>query len=210
MLGVAVVALAYAVLAHISNSNPHAHALGVVLAVAPLAIALCVFLWRTGQRVLAVLAAVSGTILVVLRWPQFAAHFPLLYLFQQAGTYVLLGLVFGRSLRAGRQPLCSYWAGLVHGPLSPEMLRYTRQVTFAWTLFFALVATALVAVFVLASLPVWSAFANFCVLPLVAAMFVGEYLVRGRAVPDAPQGSPLDGVRAFLTASEGPQAMRRG
>ena len=53
MLGVAVVALAYAVLAHISNSNPNAHALGVVLAVGPLAIALCVFLWRTGQRVIA-------------------------------------------------------------------------------------------------------------------------------------------------------------
>jgi uncharacterized membrane protein len=64
--------------------------------------------------------------------------------------------------------------------------------------------------FLLAPLTVWSAFANFGVLPLVAAMFVGEYLVRGRAVPDAPHASLLDGVHAFLASSAGPQAMRRG
>jgi uncharacterized membrane protein len=210
MLGVAAVALVYAVLAHISNADPRAHALGVVLAVAPLAIALCVFLWRTGQRAATLFAAVACVVAVARWWPLFAAHFPWLYLFQQAGTYALLGLVFGRSLRAGREPLCSYWASLVHGPLSQQMQRYTRQVTFAWTLFFALVTVALVAMFLLAPLTAWSAFANFCVLPLVAAMFVGEYLVRGRAVPEAPHASLLDGVRAFLASSAGPQAMRRG
>ncbi len=208
-LGVAAGTLAYAILAHLSNLNPQAHALGVVLALGPLLVAVLVILWRGGARVPALLLAAVAGIAMARFWPQLAAHFPWLYLVQQAGFYALLGVMFGRSLVRGREPLCTHWATLVQGPLSTALARYTRQVTTAWTVFFALITAAQLILFLLAPLPVWSTFANFICLPLVAAMFIGEYLVRGQLLPDIEHASILDGVRAFL-GHAGPDAVRRG
>jgi uncharacterized membrane protein len=197
-LFVAALAVGYAVLAHLSNSRPNAHALGVLLAVGPLVIMVCGYLWRRGARVPALLVVALAAVVVARFWPMLAEHFPWLYMLQQAGAYGFLGFVFGRSLAAGRVPLCTHWATMVHGSLPSEALRYTRRVTEAWTLFFALMTGALIGLFLLAPLPVWSVFANFCGLPLVVAMFVGEYLARGRALPDMERASIFDGVRAFL------------
>ena len=208
-LGIAAVALAYAVLAHLSNLNPHAQALGVALALGPLLAAVLVLSWRSGARLAALLLAALAAVALARYWELLAAHFSWLYLVQQAGFYLLLGVMFGRSLLGGRVALCTHWATLAHGPLSPAMARYSRQVTAAWTLFFALLTVAHVLLFLLAPLPVWSAFANFFCLPLVAAMFIGEYLVRGLRLPDIEHAGMLHGLRAFL-GSPGPGVARRG
>jgi uncharacterized membrane protein len=208
-LCVSALAVAYAILAHVSNSSPGASALGVVLAVGPLAALALTLGWRSGYRLATILAGTLVGLGIWRHWPVLAQHFPWLYLLQQAGAYALLGLTFGRSLIADRVPLCTRWAALVHGPLAPAVARYTRSVTAAWTLFFALMTTTLIALFLIAPLPVWSAFANFCGFPLVVAMFVGEYLVRGRALPDAPPASILAGVRAFLGSAPDTAAARR-
>jgi len=50
-------------------------------------------------------------------------------------------------------------------------------------------------------LTVWSVYANFMVLPLVALMFVAEYLVRRRVLSDAAPGHILDAVNAYLKSS---------
>ena len=209
-LGVAALALGYAILAHLSNLHPEAHALGVALALAPLLGASLVVLWRAGHRLAAACAALLALLVLLRWWPLLAAHFPWLYLVQQAGFYALLGVMFGRSLAAGREPLCTRWATMVHGSLSPPLVRYTRQVTAAWTLFFAAITLAHVALFLLAPLQVWSLFANFFCLPLVAAMFIGEYLVRGQLLPGVDHATLLDGLRAFLGSSSAPDAARRG
>jgi uncharacterized membrane protein len=169
----------------------------------------CGYLWRGGARLSALLVAALAAVAVARFWPMLAGHFPWLYLLQQAGAYGFLGVMFGRSLAAGRVPLCTHWATLVHGSLPTEAMSYTRRVTAAWSLFFALMTSALIGLFLLAPLPVWSAFANFCGLPLVAAMFVGEYLARGHALPDMQRVSIFDGVRAFLGSAVGSGAVRR-
>ena len=207
---IAAVAIAYAVLAHVSNSTPGASALGVVLATGPLLLVPVMLAWRSRYRLAALLLVVLAGALVYEYWRVLAQYFPWLYLLQQAGAYGLLGLAFGRSLAPARVPLCSEWATTLHGPLRPAVARYTRAVTQAWTLFFALVTIALLALFVFAPLPVWSAFANFCTFPLVVAMFVGEYTVRRRVLPDAQQTGILDGARAFLDSRRDPAAARRG
>ena len=209
-LVVAALAVGYALLAHLSNSNPDAHALGVLLAVGPLVIMVCGYLWRCGARLSALLGAALASVAVFRFWPLLAAHFPWLYLLQQAGTYGFLGCMFKRSLAVGRVPLCTHWAAIVHGSLPSKAVSYTRHVTAAWTVFFALMTSALIGLFLLAPLPVWSAFANFCGLPLVVAMFVVEYLARAYALPDMQRGSIFDGVRAFLGSAVGPGAARRG
>jgi uncharacterized membrane protein len=93
--------------------------------------------------------------------------------------------------------MCTDLARLVHGELSPALTRYTRQVTVAWTLFFALVAGTSVLLFAFAPIAVWSTFANLLTPPLVALMFAGEYAVRVRVLPPEDRSNVLDAVRAY-------------
>ena len=209
-LGVVLAAIAYAVLAHLSNSTPGTGALGVVLAVGPLLLFAVLLAWRSGFRAMALLMGALAAALVYRYWPRLAEHYPWIYLLQQAGVYCLLALTFGRSLTGGRVPLCTLWATRVHGPLPPKVVRYTRLVTAVWTLFFALLAATLIVLYALVDLPLWSAFANFGTFPLIAALFIAEYAVRGRVLPDMQHAGILAGAQAFLGFGRETAAARRG
>jgi len=208
-MAVIVAATAYAVLAHLSNSGRLPAGAGIALAVGPILAAGALCAVRSRWRHLLWLACALGAWCTYLGRDFLAGHFSWLYLLQQVAAYAALGFAFGRSLIAQRVPLCTYWATLVHGSLPPAAVRYTRAVTAAWTALFAAIAVALVAVFVLAPLATWSAFANFGVFPLLVAMFIGEYLVRLRALPDMPPASILAGPRAYLDATRDPAAAPR-
>jgi uncharacterized membrane protein len=66
----------------------------------------------------------------------------------------------------------------------------------------ALVSTGL---FFLAPLVIWSFFANFLTLPLVALMFIAEYWVRRWVLPDVQQTHILDAVRAYRNTPARPR-----
>ena len=122
------------------------------------------------------------------------------YFIQHAGSMLLLGLMFGRSLVSGRHEaaLCSRIAGVLHTePMTPRYLRYTWQVTWAWTLFFAITALLSVLLFAFAPLEIWSVFANILTPPLLGLMFAGEYLIRLRALPGENHFRLTDTVRAW-------------
>jgi uncharacterized membrane protein len=104
-------------------------------------------------------------------------------------------------LWGGRVALCTQLADQVHGPLSPEELCYTRQVTAAWALFFCVVALVSLCLFAFAPLAIWSIFANFCVLPLIVLMFIGEFLVRRRLLPQVARRGILAAVRVYFAKS---------
>jgi uncharacterized membrane protein len=93
----------------------------------------------------------------------------------------------------------------VHAPLTPRHEIYARQVTVAWTVFFAAMALISTALFFAAPLATWSVFANFMTLPLVALMFIAEYLVRRRLLPDVRHTHILDAVRAFRNTPASPR-----
>jgi uncharacterized membrane protein len=97
--------------------------------------------------------------------------------------------------------LCTQLADKVHGPLTPQELRYTRRVTAAWALLFLLITAATLILFVFAPLRLWSLFANFCVLPLIGLMFVAEYAVRRRVLPQVPRRGILAAVRVYFANS---------
>jgi uncharacterized membrane protein len=193
---IALAVVAYAVLAHLTNAVPGNESLGAILAIAPLWIAAVILAWRSTRRWFGLVACGLAALIAYAGWDDLRNHFTWLYLIQQAGTYGLLGISFGRSLVQPSVPLCTRFATLVHGPLSPAATRYTRSVTMAWTVFFAAMSCALLIVYVAAPLAAWSVFANFCTAPLVALMFLGEYLVRHRVLPDMQHASILDMVRA--------------
>ena len=135
-----------------------------------------------------------------------AGHLGMVYFTQSICTNAALGLIFGRSLAAGREPLCTHLATMVRGPLQPPVARYTRQVTVAWTIFFTAMIAASSLLFILAPVAVWSAFANLLSMPLVAAMFIAEYAVRKRVLPDLPRTHVLESLRAYWSASAVPAA----
>ena len=77
------------------------------------------------------------------------------------------------------------------------MLRYTRQVTWAWCVFFAAMGLTSMLLFLFAPLAVWSMFNSLLNLPLVVAMYLGEYAWRLWRFPDYPHASIATVLRAF-------------
>jgi uncharacterized membrane protein len=135
-------------------------------------------------------------------WPVLERHYSLVYLIQESCAYTLLGLTFGRSLLPDRVALCTTLADKVHGPLSPRELKYTRQVTAAWTLFFFAVTVGSLLLYALAPLRVWSIYINFCAMPLVGTMFIAENLVRRLVLPQVKKAGLLATVRVYLATPQ--------
>lgn len=196
-IAIAAAVISYAILAHVSNSIPGNENLGAVLALAPLWLAALALAWRSAYQWTGLLACAFGALLAYVCWDNLTRHFVWFYLIQQAGAYGLLAISFGRSLGQQRVPLCTRFATLVHGPLTLPVRQYTRSVTVAWTLFFVAMSTTLLILYATAPLAVWSVFANFCTAPLVALMFIGEYLIRQHALPGMRHASIHDTIRAL-------------
>jgi uncharacterized membrane protein len=95
-----------------------------------------------------------------------------------AMAYLALLAIFAASLGAGREAVVTTFARRSRGALSPEIVRYTRRVTWAWCWFFLAQLLASLLLLLFASPEVWSAFINLCNLPLIAVMFCAEYLYR--------------------------------
>ena len=160
--------------------------------------------WKSSYRLGAHPTAPSQRCcLATLLWRTAQSIFPQVYLLQDCGVYVLLGFTFARTLSCPAElPLYAVEGhSRLHGPLPPQVARYTRSTTAAWALFFALITLTSLILFQFAPLTVWSAFVNFFTLPLVVLMFVGEYAVRRRTLPPAHRTGLLESVRVYFNSS---------
>jgi uncharacterized membrane protein len=197
----AVIVFGYAILAHYSNSAARAGSLGAALALSPLLGLVLAITWRATNRLIALLLACALGALLYRYWPILQKNYSWVYLLDECAVYGLLGAGFGRSLLADHVPLCTRLADKLHGPLTPLELLYTRRVTAAWALFFALMSAITLLLFFVAPLRVWSIFVNFCSFPLMVLMFVGEYAVRRRVLPQGPRPGILAAVRLYFAGS---------
>jgi uncharacterized membrane protein len=169
----------------------------VIFAVLPMFVVIVAVGWRT-HRVVAIVACAAAAALLWREAGTIGRHLPLVYLLQGVSADGALMILFAASLRAGHEPLCSRVAAMVRGrPLAPAIARYTRRVTIAWALFFAAMIVASITLFVAAPVDVWSAFANLLAWPLVALMFVAEYIVRRRVLRDVPHTPLIATLRAW-------------
>lgn len=104
--------------------------------------------------------------------------------------YAALLAVFGGSLRPGRTPVVTAVARAARGPLTPELLRYTRAVTWVWA-GFALAQLVLAPLLLLFTpLPVWSLFVNTLDTPAMLVLFAAEYAYRRYRFRALPRLSP--------------------
>jgi uncharacterized membrane protein len=192
---------AYVLLSHyVSSLAPGGSRFAAVALVPYLAVAL-VLAWRSRQRALWLLSCGA---LALITWRHLDAigdRAAWVYFIQHVSGNAMLALAFGATLTKGCVPLCTRIASAVHATMEPRLVRYTRQVTLAWTIFLAANAAVSVVLFAYAPIVIWSTFANILGLPLVALMFAAEYLVRLRRLPDIKHVSILGAMRGFVHAA---------
>jgi uncharacterized membrane protein len=196
----AVFVIAYQVGAHYAVSAPGWQQAGLALALAPLlALALGAAVRSDRRACWLALWLVSCSALWAMRTP-LAQHFQWALYLEHVSFNLAMATLFGRTLLAGREPLCSRFAAMVHGALTPAVATYTRCITAAWALFFATIVLISTLLFATASVVVWSTFANYLMLPLVAMMFIAEYACRRIFLPYEPRAGVLAGIGAYRRA----------
>lgn len=176
---------------------------------------------------------VFAPLLVVAAWMVFRmvgkVWWPLLtILFASAGYYIFTGnherigllavnglshatlnlfllWMFGRTLLRGREPLVSQISRHLTGDLDAGIVAYTRQVTIAWCIYFALQVLISLVLYVFAPLAAWSFFINVLNLPLLVLMFVGEKAYCTARFPDHHRASILKVIEVYSKDFSTPQ-----
>lgn len=207
----AAVGAVYVWLAHIGSIAEHPPVISLLIGLFPLLAFATVLAWQARHRVIGLGALAGCLALLYAGLDVLRANTAWLYFLQHAGTHALLALTFGRTL-FGRQEeaLCARIAAIVHDPLPAAVARYTWQVTLAWTVYFVVACIVSVVLFSFGPIEIWSVFANLLTPVLLGSMFVGEYLVRRRILPDEPPMSVAGTIRAYRDYSRRQSASRGG
>ena len=188
---------ALALLAHAALIDRLPARVGAAVALVPIALVVAWLLRRSRHRAIAFVALVALAAAAAVFWGDIERHFPDVFFVEHVGGNLLLAFVFGRTLVGANEPLVTRFARILHPVLPPEVVRYTRRVTLAWTILF-LTLVALSCTLYFAGMPAaWSVLANIVNPVAIVAMFVIEYAVRLRALPDWERVGILGGVRAF-------------
>ncbi|WP_291082448.1 hypothetical protein [Hydrogenophaga sp.] len=201
-LGVLLLMAAWVVAAHVGSAGWGNADFNALVAVLPIAVALLMALWRWPQWPVRAAGVLGLLALVAWLWPQLRHNVPLLYYLQHLGIHVALGVLFGKSLLGPGDALITRLARRIFDhELSDRKVRYTRNVTLAWTLFFFINALVSTLLFIWAPAAIWSVHANLLTGPLVGAMFVIEHLWRMCVLPPHERPGIADIVRAYRRES---------
>lgn len=194
--GGVVLVVAYSAVSYRSNVVGDAGRLGILFAFLPLLALSLGAAWGGRPRALWLsLWALTCAVLWHAR-ALIAVHYPWAYLVEDVGVLMVLCSLFARTLKSPRVPLISRLSELVHGPLSPRLAHYTRRVTQLWAALFGVMAIISLFLFLVAGVRVWGFYANVLTWPIMALVFVGEYLVRRRVIPAQERAGFLQVVLA--------------
>lgn len=192
-----VASIGFAFLAHAAIVQGVSPTVGAALSLVPASIFVAWAVSRTRHRVAAALVLVLAAITLTAGWGQLERHFPDVFFLEHVAINLALAVAFGRTLFGGRVPLVTRFARMIHGELPAEVERYARKVTIVWTALFLGICAASCALYLGGWLAAWSFLANFLNPLLLVAMFVLEYVVRHRVLPNWERVGVLGGVRAF-------------
>ena len=190
--------VAYPLAAYSAGYRVHPPWLAAGLSWGPLALLAA---WLIGRSRLRLWLALAAALVLALLWREralVAQHLAWAYLVEHAGSMTLLGIMFGGTLRGGQVPLVTRFAATIRPSMSAALLRYTRGVTVAWTLFFVAMAVASVLLFALRPLAEWALFAGAWTPVLVFLMFAVEYALRHALLCPADRSGPYEALRAYM------------
>jgi uncharacterized membrane protein len=189
--------VAYQVLVHLGLTGSPDPA-RTVLVMLPLIALGAWLLLRSPNRVVwvVILAAAAGMIFLLAQGTGLGAS--ALYGVPHAAAYLFMLWLFGRTLRRGREPIITRLARLGRGgTLPPAMEPYTRGLTLAWCVFFAVQLAASALLLRFASVESWSLFINVLNFPLLILMFTVDYLYRVIRFRGSPQSSIATAIQAY-------------
>jgi uncharacterized membrane protein len=196
---IAIAGAAYLAFSHLLTITERPSTLMLALGVTPLTVMTLLAAWHSRMRwwALTFLAVLALTVLLYLE--ESRNHVNWLYFMQHAGAMTLLAITFGSTLgRGDSDALCSRVTRLMlPGPADPAYMRYTWKITLAWTVYFITSAVVSVGLFFFGPIAVWSWFANLLTPLIVGLMFVIEYLVRVRVLPDRAHFSIAQTIQAY-------------
>ena len=196
---VAVAGAAYLAFSHLLTIAERPSTLMLALGVTPLTVLAVLATWHSRMRWLALALLAVLAIAALLHLEELRNHVNRLYFMQHAGTMTLLAVTFGSTLgRCDADALCSRVTRLMlPGAADPAYMRYTWKVTLVWTVYFITSAVVSVGLFFFGPIAVWSYFANLLTPVIVGLMFVIEYLVRVRVLPDRDHFSIAQTMQAY-------------
>jgi uncharacterized membrane protein len=90
-------------------------------------------------------------------------------------AYASLLTWFATSLGQDREPVVTALARRIRSTMPEKVVRYTRQVTIAWCVFFAAQLAVSAVLVLVAPEAIWVAFVNFLNLPLLVVMILAEF-----------------------------------
>lgn len=186
-------------LSYIACARPNAPALAVLAGLLPLAALALLLCWRSRLRLLALALWLMMLTATVWNRDLLQSHATWVYLAQHAGAMALLAMMFGSTLFKGdANALCSRVAAFQSvEPPDARRLRYTWQVTLAWTVFFVATGALSLLLFFFGTMAHWSLFANVLTPAMVGAMFGAEYWVRRRVLPGQTHLGLSETLRAY-------------
>ena len=195
---IAAASAAYVVLGFVAAISDDPPLIALIVGVVPMFAIALTTAWNSRARVLLVPLCLVLGVVFVLNLEFLRTHVAWLYFVQHAGTMLSLGVMFGATLGSDESALCSRIAcfALSSRP-DDKYLHYTWKVTLAWTVFFFVSALLSVLLFFFAPLVAWSTFAILLTPILLGIMFVGEYLIRCRAIPDRPHFGIAETIQAY-------------
>lgn len=199
-MGVVLACVAYSVLLHMFILNGEADGVRLLLVLLPLLLWAC---WAAARAVSPkwwplLAAAFAGLVYGLLAQHQMRVGLIAVNGMWHASMNLFMLWLFARTLRQGRVPLITQVARHLDGGVAPPgMDAYTRNVTIAWSLFFAAQLLVSATLYLFAPLPVWSLFINVLNAPLLALMFGGEYMVRVLRYPGYARNSILQVIEVF-------------
>lgn len=191
--------MVYLGIGYAATTMPHPPIAAVLIGLVPLAATALVGAWKSPARLVLLPLCIAAALAVALNFGQLRDHVAWVYFIQHAGAMILLGATFGSTLGGSHaRALCSRIACLISlEQLDADYLRYTWKVTLAWAIYFSVSAALSVTLFFFASVEMWSVFANLFTPVSLGVMFVGEYLVRQRVLPDGPRLSVTATIQAY-------------
>lgn len=194
----------YLAIGYVATTAPHPPLFTVLLGLAPLCALALTTAWKSKTRLPLLLLCIAGTLAIAMNLGALRDHAAWIYFIQHAGAMTLLGITFGSTLGSSHaSALCSRIASfIVVESLDADYLCYTWKVTLAWTIYFAISAALSVLLFFFAPIEAWSIFANLLTPLSLGAMFVVEYLIRLRLLPDGPRVSVTATIQAYREYSQ--------
>lgn len=140
---------------------------------------------------LAAMVGVGALLVLVVSAP---AEVPLDWLIFLPPILINLALliVFGRTLRPGRQPLIATIAKLERGrELPADLAAHAGRLTWVWVGFFAVMTLMALLLAIFAPLRTWSFWTNVVNPLLIVILFVGEYVYRKLRYSQYRHATPL-------------------